>query len=120
MSMDLVTEKEILEPLVDGQEVLWSLCTHSGSCTINTPIYHYRAIIFSQDYLNIVIYIYIYTFIIIFIYFSIVLNAGSPCLLRILLVNFITAIFVSVFNVKFSSFFEFEGVLELEGLDNLY
>ena len=116
MSMDLVTEKEILEPLVDGQEVLWSLCTHSGSCTINTPIYHYRAIIFSQDYLNIVIFF----FIIIFIYFSIVLNAGSPCLLRISLVNFITAIFVSVFNVKFSSFFEFEGVLELDGLDNLY
>ena len=50
MSMDLVTEKESLEPLVDGQEVLWSLCTHSGSCTTNTPIYHYRAIIFSQDY----------------------------------------------------------------------
>ena len=50
MSMDLVTEKEILEPLVDGQEVLWSLCTHSGSCTTNTPIYHYRAIILRQDH----------------------------------------------------------------------
>ena len=56
----------------------------------------------------------------IFIYFSIVLNGGSPCLLRISLVNFITAIFVSGFNVKFSSFFEFEGVLELDRLDDLY
>ena len=40
--------------------------------------------------------------------------------MRISLVNFITAIFVSVFNVKFWSFFAFEGVLELDGLDNLY
>ena len=65
-------------------------------------------------------FLHISNFITIFIYFSIVLNAGSPCLLRISLVNFITAIFVSVFNVKFWSFFAFEGVLELDGLDNLY
>ena len=43
-------------------------------------------------------------FIIICIYFSSVLYAGSPCLMRISLVNFITAIFVSGFNVKFWSF----------------
>ena len=59
-------------------------------------------------------------FIIIIIYFSIVLHAGSPRLLRISLVNFITEIFVSWFNVKFWSFFAFEGVLEFDGLDNLY
>ena len=52
--------------------------------------------------------------IIICIYFSSVLYAGSPCLMRISLVNFFTAIFVSGFNVKFWSFFAFEGVLEFD------
>ena len=43
--------------------------------------------------------------IIICIYFSSVLYPGSPSLMRISLVSFFTAVFVSAFNVKFWSLF---------------